>query len=151
MVQENIGTTPQRVLVWSPVYVDALILRDRDSDSNGSLDQRRYALQDAQWNVTSLVNTAGDMLERYRYDPYGERTVLNASWAVRTASLYAWEHGHQGLRHEVATGNIENRMRWLRPSVQRFVTADPAGFVDGTNLYVYVGGNPVNFVDPGGL
>ena len=33
--------------VWSPVYIDAMICRDRDSDGNGSLDERRYAMQDA--------------------------------------------------------------------------------------------------------
>jgi uncharacterized protein RhaS with RHS repeats len=34
----------------------------------------------------------------------------------------------------------------------RWTTKDPIGFAGGaTNLYAYVGGDPVNFVDPNGL
>lgn len=32
-----------------------------------------------------------------------------------------------------------------------FISEDPAGFVDGPNLYAYVGGNPIMAVDPSGL
>ncbi|NJL43634.1 MAG: hypothetical protein HC935_10865 [Pseudanabaena sp. SU_2_4] len=31
------------------------------------------------------------------------------------------------------------------------MSADPAGTVDGLNLYEFVGGNPINHVDIGGL
>lgn len=38
------------------------------------------------------------------------------------------------------------------PSVSRWTTKDPIGFAGGdTNLYAYVGGDPVNGVDPSGL
>jgi hypothetical protein len=32
------ATTPDRQYVWDIQYLDDLILRDRDSDGNGSLD-----------------------------------------------------------------------------------------------------------------
>jgi hypothetical protein len=35
--------------VWSPVYVDALILRDRDTDADGTIDERLYVAQDANY------------------------------------------------------------------------------------------------------
>lgn len=41
--------------------------------------------------------------------------------------------------------------RWYDPGVGRFISPDPAGFVDGPNLYAYVSNNPVNFIDPLGL
>lgn len=37
------------------------------------------------------------------------------------------------------------------PTLGRWVTADPAEYVDGPNLYQHVGSNPVNRVDPSGL
>src|SRR5436189_405887 len=51
-----------------PIY---LILRDRDTNADGALDERLYALQDANWNVTALTSSSGDVQERYAYDAYG--------------------------------------------------------------------------------
>jgi hypothetical protein len=48
--------------VWSPVYVDALILRDRDADNNGTLEERLYVAQDANYNVTALFDNSGNVV-----------------------------------------------------------------------------------------
>lgn len=42
------------------------------------------------------------------------------------------------------------RARYYDPSVGRFLTKDPAGLIDGPNLYAYVGNNPVSQTDPSG-
>jgi hypothetical protein len=39
---------------------------------------------------------------------------------------------------------------YYAPWLGRWVSADPIGLGDGTNVYAYVGGNPVTYVDPGG-
>src|SRR5262249_6398860 len=67
--------------VWSPVYVDALIERDRSTANNGNMNERLYVQEDANANVTALINTSGSVVERYDYDPYGKPTFLSASWA----------------------------------------------------------------------
>src|SRR5207249_1081349 len=54
VLEERGGDTPQAQYVWSPVYVDALVLRDSDTDGDGTLDLRLYVQQDANWNVTAL-------------------------------------------------------------------------------------------------
>ncbi len=43
-----------------------------------------------------------------------------------------------------------NRARMYDPDNGRFTGKDPAGMVDGTNLYAYAGGNPVGRTDPSG-
>jgi len=44
------------------------------------------------------------------------------------------------------------RARYYDPTVGRFISSDPIEFMAGdVNFYRYVGGDPVNFVDPSGL
>lgn len=45
---------------------------------------------------------------------------------------------------------MDYRAREYDPGTRRFLQKDPLGMVDGTNLYAYVGNNPVNRVDPSG-
>ena len=65
---------------WDPRYIDAPAVRwhdlndDQDfADSNEVL----FYCNDANMNVTALVNTSGSVVERYMYDPYGKPTVLS--------------------------------------------------------------------------
>ena len=90
---ENTGpesVQPQYQYVWSRRYIDAPVLRDKNTDADGLCDDERiYYLGDANFNITTLVSTAGDAVERYVYSPYGVLTIYDATWAnVRSASSY---------------------------------------------------------------
>jgi RHS repeat-associated protein len=137
---------------WSPVYVDALVFRDRSTHNNGTLDERLWVQQDANWNVTALVNGSSSVVERYVYDPYGQVTYLNASWSTISASAYAWIYGFQGLGLDTATGNNYSRERDSRPALGRFLQGDPARYAAGdTNLYRLEADGPTNGTDPSGM
>jgi RHS repeat-associated protein len=151
VLEERVGGAAKVHYVWSPVYVDALVLRDRDT-GGGTLSERLWVQQDANWNVTALVNGSGSVVERYVYDPYGNMTVLTASWGSTSGSSYAWIFGHQGGRLDTVTSdyNFEHREEW--PALDRWTKIDPLVFRAGdTNLYRYVGDNPANATDPSGL
>ncbi|HXG09406.1 MAG TPA: hypothetical protein VNK04_06420 [Gemmataceae bacterium] len=81
VLEERVSGTTKIQYVWSPVYVDALVLRDRDADGNAAngLEERLYVQQDANWNVTALVDAAGNVVERYVYNPFGAVAVLTPS------------------------------------------------------------------------
>jgi RHS repeat-associated protein len=149
------GTAQQ---VWSPVYVDALVERDRDATGGGSLNERLYVQQDANWNVTAVTDATGAVQERYAYDPYGLATVYDASWTLRgpaSASQYAWVYLHQGGRYEGldSTSGLYNfRNRDLSPTLGRWMEEDPIGYAAGdANLYGYVNDRPLGLNDPQGL
>ena len=77
--------------------MDALIERDTPT-------QRLYAEEDPVFNVTALVDTSGNVQERYVYDPYGAVTILTPNWATRGTSSFGWVFLHQGGRFDNATG-----------------------------------------------
>ena len=79
VLEERVGGVTRVSNVWSPVYVDAMIARDRDTDTNGSLDERLYVTHDANFNVTGLINTSGAVVERYVYDSYGAQRELDGA------------------------------------------------------------------------
>jgi RHS repeat-associated protein len=133
------------------VYVDGLVLRDRDTDSNGTLDERLYALQDANWNTTALVNTTGTVQERYTYTPFGQVTFRDGSGSTLSGSAKDWIFLHQG-GERIAAGDYEFRNRVYSPSLGRWLSNDPLGFEAGDqNWYRSIGNNPGNGLDPEGL
>ncbi|HEX4612570.1 MAG TPA: RHS repeat-associated core domain-containing protein, partial [Urbifossiella sp.] len=153
VVEERVGGAATARYVWSPVYVDALILRDRDTDANGSLDERLWVQLDANWNVTALVDGSGAVVERYVYDPYGAVTVLTPSFGSRSGSSYAWTQGFQGMFFNSISDLYGSRGRQgYSPTLGRWTSLDPIRFAGGdVNLYGFVAENPVNEVDPSGL
>src|ERR1051325_4947824 len=52
--------------------------------------------------------------------------------------------------YEKATGLIYMRDRWYDPRTGTFLTPDPEGYRDSSNLYIYCAGDPINCSDPTG-
>ena len=160
-----IPATADTRYVWSPVYVDAMVLRDSNADGNsstgpGGLEERIYVLQDGNWNTTTLIaganvpgKASGEVIHRLTYTPYGKATFLTANWAMEaTPSDQYWEYQFQGLKINGATGLAYSRNRDYSPTLGRFIILDPVGFEAGDiNLYRFVGNNPVVWSDPSGL
>ncbi|MFQ3649983.1 MAG: RHS repeat-associated core domain-containing protein [Gemmataceae bacterium] len=152
VLEERIGGQTTVQYVWSPVYVDALILRDRDTNADGTLDERLYVAQDANYNVTALFDNSGNVVERYVYDPFGQATVLDANWTILAASAFVWVYLHQGGRFDATSGLYHFRFRDYSPTLGRWTSLDPLGYDAGdVNLYRYVGNTPTGRIDPMGL
>ena len=154
---ENTGPEslqPQYQYVWSRRYIDAPVLRDKNTDADGLCDDERlYYLGDANFNVTTLVNTGGDALERYVYSPYGVLTIYDATWAnIRSTSSYANAYTYTGRQLDGETGLYYYRARLYAAHLGRFCSRDPVGYEGGDrNLHWYAGNDPTSLVDPLGL
>ena len=143
---------PHYQWVWSPRYIDASILRDENTDSDSLCDDSRlYYTTDANMNVTSLVDTSGDALERYVYDPYGCVTVYNATWS-NTRSTTAYDNCilFTGRHSDFETGLYYYRARYYSAELGRFLSRDPIGYKGGINSYEYCGDAPLRRTDPSG-
>jgi RHS repeat-associated protein len=121
--------------------------------SGGSITTYYGVLSDQQGSVTGLVTDGtSTVVERYRYDAYGGRTIYAADGTtVRATSSYGMRYAFQGRPFDPTTGLGYFRARWYHPSLGRFISRDPAGYIDGGNLYAFVRGNPLWWTDPSGL
>jgi RHS repeat-associated protein len=138
--------------VWSPLYVDALVLRDRSTQNNGTLDERLWLQQDANFNVTALLNGSGTVVERYIDDPYGKPTYLSAAWATIGSSAYAWVYLLQGGRYDALDGQYDFRNRVLSQSLSRWLQQDPLRQQSqDDNFYRLEGNHPLSTQDALGL
>jgi RHS repeat-associated protein len=59
--------------------------------------------------------------------------------------------GFPGQYYDAESDLASNGYRDLDPKGVRYVQSDPLGVLAGVNTYVYVGGDPVNSIDPTGL
>ncbi|MBM4094167.1 MAG: RHS repeat-associated core domain-containing protein [Planctomycetes bacterium] len=105
-------------------------------------------LGDANFNITTLVDTAGDALERYVYTPYGVLTIYDATWSnVRGTSTYSNSYTYTGRQLDAETGLYCYRHRMYAAQVGRFASRDPYSS-DDCHRYCYVAGNPLGNLDP---
>ena len=162
-----IPATADTRFIWSPVYVDAMVFRDRNADGDaatgtGGLEERIYALQDANWNTTAILAAsgvpgvaAGTVINRFVYTPYGESQTLTASWATPAAGstpATSWAHLFQGLAFTAVTGLAYVRHRDYSANLGRFIELDPIGFeARDNNWYRFVTNGPAGKTDPSGL
>jgi RHS repeat-associated protein len=147
--------------VWDLRYIDAPVLRWRDTGGDPDLDETLYYCNDANMNVTALVEPDGDVAERYVYDPYGSLVhdangnllVHSADWS----STVTWPNSRKneilfgGYRLDPETALYHVRHRQYHPTLGRWLQRDPIGYLDGTNQYQYVHGAPTVWLDPFGL
>ncbi len=106
----------------------------------------RYFGQDGHGSVRLLTDAAGAITDTYDYDAFG---ILLATTGT-SPNLYRFS----GERFDADLGAYHLRARDYNPELGRFFTADPfPGYIDTPHTqhpYLYVGADPVNWVDPTG-
>ncbi len=76
------------------------------------------------------------------HDPYGRRIAQSG---------YVPYHEFTGKPYEPGFNAYYFPFRYYNPSASRWLAPDPAGLIDGPNVYAYVRGNPMLYYDPYGF
>jgi RHS repeat-associated protein len=145
----TISANPFEQFVWHPYYIDALATRFWDASTGGTQIQH-YFTHDANFNVTSAVDTSGNVVERYDYSPYGEPIFLDANFDFDADSVSDIAHSrtYTGQRLDTETGLYQYRNRYYHAKLGRFITGDPIGYEGSPwNLYEYTSTNPLKYLD----
>jgi RHS repeat-associated protein len=135
--QDNTGTTLATYVYGN--YIDEVLNMQRAGNNY-------YYYTDDMFNVMSLTNSSGSVVETYDYDDFGNPTNTSS---IGNPYLF------NGRRYDQESGFYYYRTRYQDPTIGRFTTRDTIGiWGDASNLgngYTYVGNNPWSYVDPWGL
>ena len=97
-------------------------------------------IHDHRGNICQLHDLNGNSIATDRYSAYGEHSnSLQIPW------------GFSSKRYNPHLNLYNFGLREYDPMQGRWTTTDPAGFVDGPNLYAYVANSPLTYFDLYGL
>jgi len=98
--------------------------------------------QDKTGNTLALTDSSGTVVGAFAYSPDG--AVLNETGSVSTPFTYVGAYGVMSEGNDL----YFMKNRYYDAATGRFIQRDPIGFAGGqTNLYAYVGNNPVESID----
>jgi RHS repeat-associated protein len=122
--------------------------RTLDSAGNDQAPRQliRYQFGNHLGSASLELDDQAQIISYEEYAPYGSSTYQ----AVRSQTETAKRYRYTGKERDEESGFYFHGARFFAPSLARWTSADPAGVVDGPNLYRYVRNNPLRWTDPGG-
>ncbi|NHB98660.1 RHS repeat-associated core domain-containing protein [Photorhabdus stackebrandtii] len=112
-----------------------------------SNDQLRYSYDNLTGSSGLELDGDGNVISLEEYYPYGG----TALWTARSAVEAEYKTVRYSGKERDATGLYYYGYRYYQPWAGRWLSADPAGTVDGLNLFRMVRNNPLTLKDNDGL
>ncbi len=109
-------------------------------------DQVRYSLNDHLQSSALELDQNADLISQEWYYPFGG----TACFAARSATETKYKTVRYSGKERDATGLYYYGLRYYTPWLQRWINPDPAGAIDGFNLYSMVNSNPITYFDKQG-
>jgi len=129
-------------------------------------NQHYFVYADHLNSPRAIIDRTGRVVWRWDSDPFGataenEDHGLDDSHAFgskkadedpdRDGQRFVYNLRFPGQYYDKETGLFYNYYRDYDSETGRYRQSDPIGLRGGINTYAYVGGNPINFIDPLGL
>ena len=136
VINASAGSNSVQVLHW--------VAKPPENITN---DQVRYSLNDHLQSSALELDQKADLISQEWYYPFGG----TACFAARSATEAKYKTVRYSGKERDATGLYYYGFRYYAPWLQRWISPDPAGDLDGLNRYKMVRNNPIAFLDPNGL
>ncbi len=122
-------------------------------------------------DIIGIFDKNGQEIAKYTYDAWGKHKtyVLNDSQYVDISTQTSYTQDglnnkliaeinpfrYRGYYYDIETGLYYLNSRYYDPEIGRFINADNLenlneDTINGINLYIYCGNNPINYADPNG-
>jgi RHS repeat-associated protein len=121
---------------------------DNGTAINNPTFVQRYQLGNNIESATLELDENANIISYEEYYPYGE-TSYRAGRSVSEVSQKRYRY--TGKEKDEESGLYYYGARYYACWLGRWTAADPAGLVDGLNLYMYCRGSPLNRIDPNGM
>jgi RHS repeat-associated protein len=125
------------------------LVETRIQPSSGAVQERLVRFQyDNHLGSASLeLDELGHVISYEEYYPFGG-TSYQAGRSAAEAGQKRYRYA--GQERDEETGLDYCGARYYAPWLGRWTSCDPAGMIDGANLYRYARNNPIKYIDPGG-
>jgi insecticidal toxin complex protein TccC len=108
-----------------------------------SEDQVRYSLTDHLGSSSLELDAQAQIISQESYYPFGGTSW----WAGRNAVEASYKTVRYSGKERDATGLYYYGLRYYAQWLQRWINPDPAGTVDGLNLFRFVRNSPLLYID----
>ena len=149
---ENLDVKQILYLAGDAYTAPAAMVRDYGSGSW----QLRHILRDNQGSIVAIADTAGNVLERNDYDPWGvlRQPQTQTPYSPGEAPELLLGRGYCGHEHLTEFGLINMNARLFDPALCRFLSPDPIiqapNNSQNFNRYSYCLNNPMKYIDKSG-
>ncbi|MBY4598831.1 hypothetical protein K3217_25285 [bacterium BD-1] len=146
----SVSATERHAYLWCDEYtpcarvnvhgqIDALYYGQ--GEVSAAAPYHRYYARDHLGSVRAMVDAQGEVIGRQDYSAYGSG-VAQSGLMPSVGYAGMWQHHDSGIN-----------LTWYRgyqPAAGRWLSRDPIEESGGLNLFGYVGGDPMNYIDPDG-
>lgn len=151
-IDKKVGEIEERLYLDGDAYSAAAVYVKKGSGSW----QVYYIGRDYLGSITHLMDSEGNLMEEYSYDPWGRLRNPDNQTLYETDKSPALflSRGYTGHEHLPMFGLINMNARLYDPVVGRFLSPDPyvqaPDFSQNFNRYSYALNNPLRYTDPNG-
>jgi RHS repeat-associated protein len=117
------------------------LVRVGPAQSDDTSPAVRFELGDHLGSSSVVVDAAGSLFNREEFTPYGDTSF--GSYAKK-------RYRFTGMERDEESALSHHGLRYYSPWLSRWINCDPAGPVDGHNLFSYAVNSPVANVDASG-